>query len=395
MATTTPDEPDQLIDVPAGLRGVAVTDTRLGDVRGAQGFFHYRQYSATDLARTRSLEDVWQLLLDGELPTTAAERDRFTAEIGPLRTVPDEVSDAVAGIARHGGAGLGGLRTALSLLAQADDMPPLWDSPPQRRRRDLLRLAAATPTLIAALWRHSHGLEPIAPDPTLGHIADYLHMLGGTPTDTRAARAVEQYAMLTVDHGFNASTFTARVVASTGADAGSAVVAALGALSGPLHGGAPSRALQLLEAIGEPSRAAAWVRAAIERNERIMGFGHAVYRGDDPRSLLLRHIAQDLGGDLADFAISVEAIITATLAELRPDRHLYANVEYYAGVVMATCGIDRQLFTPTFAVGRTIGWTANIAEQAADRRIIRPAARYTGPPPPQPVPELNLDPEAR
>ncbi|HLH45719.1 MAG TPA: citrate/2-methylcitrate synthase, partial [Acidimicrobiales bacterium] len=148
----------------------------------------------------------------------------------------------------------------------------------------------------------------------------------------------------------------------------------------------PGRALELLEAIGTPDRAADWVRSAIERGERIMGFGHAVYRTDDPRSLLLRDIAQGLGGGLVDFAVEVERIITDTLAELRPDRSLYANVEYYAGVVMTSCGLGRELFTPTFAVGRMVGWTANIAEQAESRRIIRPAARYVGPPPPVPVP---------
>ncbi|HET9075740.1 MAG TPA: citrate/2-methylcitrate synthase [Acidimicrobiales bacterium] len=385
----TKNGPDQLIDVPDGLRGVAVTDTVLGDVRGQQGFYHYRQYSATDLARVRSLEDVWCLMLDGRLPASTEERDRFAAQVGPLRRLPEDVLAVLPGIARHGGIGLAALRTALSLLAQADGMPPLWDAPPERRRRDLLRLAAATPTLVAALWRLSRGLQPIPPDPALPHAADYLRMVRGDLPAEREARAVEQYLMLTVDHGFNASTFTARVVTSTGADAGAAVVAALGALSGPLHGGAPSRALELLEAIGEPSRAAAWVRDAVEGGQRIMGFGHAVYRTEDPRSVLLREVAQGLGGHLVDFAVTVERIITDTLAELRPDRHLYANVEFYAGVVMSTCGLPRELFTPTFAVSRTIGWTANIAEQADSRRIIRPAARYVGPPPPEPVPDLE------
>jgi citrate synthase len=191
-----------------------------------------------------------------------------------------------------------------------------------------------------------------------------------------------------MDHGFNASTFTARVIASTGADVAAAVVGALGALSGPLHGGAPSRALEALDAIGTPERAEAWIRAAIGRGERIMGFGHAVYRTDDPRSLLLRQVAHELGGPRVELAMAVERLIVDTLAELKPGRHLYPNVELYAGVVMERCGLPPELFTPTFAVSRVVGWTAHVLEQAADRQIIRPSARYVGPPPPQPVPLL-------
>jgi citrate synthase len=200
------------------------------------------------------------------------------------------------------------------------------------------------------------------------------------------ARALEQYLILTVDHGFNSSTFTARVIASTGADAAAAAVGAIGALSGPLHGGAPSRALDTLDAIGMPERADAYVRELLARGERIMGFGHAVYRTEDPRSVMLRSVAARLGGDLVDLAISVERTITSVLAETRPDRPLYANVEYYAGVVMDRCGVPSDMFTPTFAVSRMVGWCANIAEQASDRRIIRPSAHYVGPPAPAPLP---------
>ena len=389
--TTTADQlsADQLITVPPGLKGVAVTDTALGDVRGAQGYYHYRQYSATELASRRTLEDVWCLLLDGRLPATRAELEAFATEVGPLRELPAAVAGALPAIASAGGGvGLDAVRSAVSLLATADGMRPLWGRDPAVRRHDLLRLAAAVPTIVAGLCRAARGLPPLAPDPSLGHAADYLRMLG-MDTSGAAARAVEEYLVLTVDHGFNASTFTARVVASTGADAGAAVVAALGALSGPLHGGAPGRALEALEAIGEPARAGAWVRSAVERGERIMGFGHPVYRTEDPRSAMLRDVALGLGGDLAAFAVEVERVITETLAELRPEHPLHANVEYYAGVVMATAGLPRELFTPTFAVSRVIGWCAHIAEQAGSRRIIRPSARYVGPPPPEAVPVLE------
>ena len=180
------------------------------------------------------------------------------------------------------------------------------------------------------------------------------------------------------------------MVTSTGADVGAAVVAALGALSGPLHGGAPSRALDTLDAIGTPDRTEAWVRDAVAGGDRIMGFGHAVYKTDDPRSVMLRDIARSLarsfGGDRVEFAVQVEETVQRVLAELKPGRDLYTNVEFYAGVVMEQCGIPRELFTSTFAASRVVGWCANVLEQATETAIIRPSARYVGPEPPQPVP---------
>jgi citrate synthase len=211
-------------------------------------------------------------------------------------------------------------------------------------------------------------------------------MVTGQEPDPVRARAVEQYQMLTIDHGFNASTFTARVITSTGADLASAVCGAIGALSGPLHGGAPSRALAMLDAIGPPERAEAWLREAIAGGDRVMGFGHRVYKTDDPRSVFLREVAIGLGGPLVGFAMEVEEQVLGLLDELKPGRDLHTNVEFYAGVVMDSCGIPRHMFTPTFAASRMVGWVAHVTEQAADNRLIRPAARYVGPPPPQPVP---------
>jgi citrate synthase len=378
-----------ITDVPRGLKGVVVAETSIGDVRGQEGFFHYRQYSAVELAQSRSLEDVWYLLIDGEVPN-AHQQAEFANQVGPLRTIPPSVIKAlpdVAAAAATGGA-LDGLRTAISLLASAEAFQPSYDLDHAALRRNGLRISAVTPTLVAALHRLQHGQQPIDPNPSLGHAANYLWMVTGENPDPDVARALEQYLILTVDHGFNASTFTARVIASTGADMGAAITGAIGALSGPLHGGAPSRALETLEAIGTPDRTSGWVRDAVERGDRIMGFGHAVYKTDDPRSLLLRGVAERLGGDLARFAVDVEQTIVETLAELKPGRQLYANVEYYAGVVMARCGLPPELFTPTFACSRVIGWAANVLEQAADNRIIRPSARYIGPPPPQPIPEV-------
>ncbi|MCK9894166.1 citrate/2-methylcitrate synthase [Frankia sp. AgB32] len=376
-------------DVPRGLKGVVVTETVLGDVRGREGFYHYRQYSAVELAERRSLEDVWHLLLFGELPDAAA-RARFAARVAPLRRIPDGVAELLPGLAREGrraGAGtLDGLRTALSLAGSARGVGPLYDADEATRIDDALFAAAVTPTLVAALYRLGQGLVPIAPRDDLPFAANYLHMVTGVEPTPVQVRAIERYLVCTVDHGFNASTFTARVIASTGADLVACVVGAIGALSGPLHGGAPSRALDTLDAIGSPERIDPWIREHVLAGDRIMGFGHPVYRTEDPRSRLLRGVAEEFGGELVTFATQVERRVVELLAELKPGRKLHTNVEFYAGVVMELCGLAREMFTPTFAVARTLGWTANILEQAADSKIIRPSARYAGPPPPQQVP---------
>jgi citrate synthase len=381
---STPSEP---ILVPRGLANVVVTDTTIGDVRGWEGFYHYRQYSAIELARLRSLEEVWFLLYDGELPTAEQSSD-FTAELAPLRQVPADVSELLPRIAAATAASdaLGNRRTSLSVLGNSRGMRPLWDRTPGQRREDALAIAAVVPTLVAARHRIDRGLAPVAPRDDLSHAENYLYMVTGDEPDPAVARAVERYLISTIDHGFNASTFTGRVIASTGADMASCVIGALGALSGPLHGGAPSRALDTLDDIGTPDRIDAWITERVLAGDRIMGFGHPVYRTEDPRSRLLREIAQEFGGDLVDFAVTVERRVLALLEELKPGRQLHTNVEFYAGVVMSLCGLPREMFTPTFAVARVIGWTANILEQAQDTKIIRPSARYVGPPPPQSVP---------
>ncbi|MFQ3557162.1 citrate synthase/methylcitrate synthase [Streptomyces gramineus] len=375
-----------LVEVPRGLAGVVVTDTEVGDVRGAEGFYHYRQYSAVELARTRCFEDVWHLLVHGGLPD-AARSAAFAAETAALRRLPDEVRTALPAVAAaSGGSGpLAGMRTALSLLGAARGFRPVYDIDADRRRADTVAACAAVPTLLTALYRLGRGLDPVEPRADLPYAANYLYMLTGSEPDPRRARAVEQYLISTIDHGFNASTFTARVIASTGADVAACLVGAVGALSGPLHGGAPSRALDTLDAIGTPDRIDPWIRAQVLSGDRVMGFGHAVYRTEDPRSRMLRAIAQDFGGPRVAFAVEVERQVERILAELKPGRELHANVEFYAGVVMELCGLPREMFTPTFAAARVVGWSANILEQAADPKIIRPVARYVGPEPRTPA----------
>ena len=370
----------QMIEVPAGLNGVVAAETAIGAVNGDEGYFHYGAHDATRLARENALEEVWFLVREGRLPM-AVELDRFRAEVAGLRFVPDALRPIIDVVAHTPAPPLAQLRSVLSVAAPILGLNPVIDIDHEVRRDQALRVAAMTPSILAALHRVRGGQDPVEPDPTLGHAASYLYETTGIRPSDDHARAVEQYMILTVDHGFNASTFTARVVASTGADVADAVCAAIGALAGPLHGGAPSRALDALDAIGTPDRAPDWVRQEVAAGRRIMGFGHAVYRAPDPRSGLLREVAERLGGDLVDQAIATEAEILVTLAELKPDRPLPSNVEFYAGVVMETAGLPRSMFTPTFAVSRTIGWTSHIVEQAAVGKLIRPSSRYTGPAP--------------
>lgn len=374
------------IEAPPGLEGVVVAETTVGDVRGQEGFYHYRQYSAVDLADAVSLEEAWHLLFEGELPTPE-QLDAFRAEVRPLRHIPDAVAEVLPAIATGSGSIMEALRTAVSLAAATSNMEPTLDIDHGQRRANAMRICALVPTLIMAIYRLRIGEEPIEPRDDLGYGANYLWMMDGRERDPDIGRAVEQYQMTTIDHGFNASTFTSRVICSTGADVGAAVVGGIGALSGPLHGGAPSRALDLLDAIGTEENARPYLVDAVNRGERIMGFGHRVYKTDDPRSLFLRRVAERINADKVEFAKVVERTVVEVLAELKPGRNLYANVEFYAGVVMEHCGLPRELFTPTFASSRVIGWCANILEQAADNRIIRPSARYVGPPPPQPLPQ--------
>ena len=376
------------VEVPRGLAGVIVTDTQVGDVRGEEGFYHYRQYNAVELAEKRTLEDVWVLMIDGYLPD-AAQRAAFLAETTPLRHLPEQVKALLPAIAEavHGEP-MNGLRAVLPLLAGQRGMRPIYDIDEQTRRADALYISALAPTVLTAIHRLGKGLQMVEPRDDLSYAANYLYMLTGSEPTPDQARAIEQYLISTVDHGFNNSTFTARVIASTGADLAAAVTGALGSLSGPLHGGAPSRALDTLDEIGTPDKAEDWVREQVEAGARIMGFGHPVYRTDDPRSIMLRGVAQRHGGALVDFAVAVEEHVLKALAELKPGRQLYTNVEFYAGVVMELAGVPRDMFTPTFATSRVIGWCANILEQAKDSKIIRPAAHYAGIPAPQPLPEV-------
>jgi citrate synthase len=373
-------------EAPAGLAGVSVARTKVSDVLGRQGFYHYRGYNAVDIARRGRVEDAWHLLLRGELPTEQ-ERAEFASQTAAWRQLPDGVAELLPAIARQSPAGsLASLRTAISLAAQALGCRPWTDQTDEATATQAARLSALMPVLAAALFRLASGQEMIHPRADLGYSANYLYMITGEEPDDRSRYAVERYLMLTIDHGFNNSTFTSRVIASSGADLGAVVAGALGALSGPFHGGAPARVFDMLDSIGSPENAEPWLRHAIEHGDKLMGFGHRIYKTIDPRSQLLHEVARELHSERVEFSEIVEKTAVELLAELKPGRELYANVEFYAGVVLEAASLPREMFSATFACSRIIGWMANVLEQISDNRIFRPLARYEGPEAPREFP---------
>ena len=374
--------------VPRGLKGVVVADTsdRRRPRRG--GLLPLpRSTRAVELAEHRPIEDVWRLMIDGALPATLAERRRVRRRgrrrCGPSPTRWPPCSRRSPPSASRST----GCAPPLSLRGRDGGMRPTIDLTPAQRRADALRLCAVTPTLLCALHRlrarprsGRAAPGPRATPPTTCGWSPGASRRRGTPGRSSST------SISTIDHGFNASTFTARVVASTGADLGACVVAAIGALSGPLHGGAPSRALALIDEIGirRPDRRGGRARRS-SPGERIMGFGHAVYRTADPRAVMLRRVAAGAGRRRGERRVRRPrrsgrgAGARRCSTSCKPGRRLHTNVELYAGVVMELCGIPREMFTPTFAASRVIGWCANVLEQAADDQIIRPSARYVGP----------------
>lgn len=362
---------------PPGLKGLVVADTMIGSVRGTEGFYHYRDHDAVQIARHQTFEGAAHLLIEGSLPT-AAEELLFRAELAKARMVDPQIFNVLSPFVGSDLSLTAGLRAALALLV--DDTATI-DLSAAERRVIAVDAAGKVPTILAGLHRMSNGDAPLDADPGLGHAADFVRLITGATPSPRLARAVETYLLLTADHGFNASTFTTRVVTSTGAGIGSILTGAIGALSGPLHGGAPSRVLDMLDAIGDPANTEQWVRGELEANNKLMGFGHAVYRADDPRSLLLREIAQGLGGELVDRAVEIEERMLRMLGEWKPEATIVTNVEYYAAVVLHLAGVPQEMFTPAFTTSRVIGWVAHLLEQASNNKIMRPKARYIGPEP--------------
>ncbi len=358
----------------AGLDGVVAAETHLSEVDGLAGRLTIAGYPVEQLALNASNEQVAHLLWFGSFPgdESLASELRARRDLSPLTiALLHGARDAAPMDALIAGASTLGLE------------PAPEGSPDERARALACRLTAALPTIVAAHWRARQGLDPVAPDPALGRAANFLLMLDGAPPTRARAAALETYLNAVVEHGMNASTFTARVITSTRSDLASAVVGALGALKGPLHGGAPGPVLDTLRALEREPDLREALRRRIRAGERLMGFGHRVYRVRDPRAQVLATAARRLaaGGEreeLFTHALAVERAALEVLREHKPDRALETNVEFYTALLLDALGIDRQLFTPVFAIGRVIGWIAHCFEQRANGRLLRPRARYVG-----------------
>ena len=353
----------------SGLEGVVAAATRLSEVDGERGKLVIAGYPVGELAGRAVFEETTWLLWHGELPS-APRLDDFRADLAARRALPPTTLDLLRECARRGADPMDALRIAAGAISLEGD--------------DGLTIVASMPTIVAAFWRLRTDKQPIAPRPDLGHAANFLCMLSGDAPDAERVRGLETYLNTVVDHGLNASTFTARVITSTGSDLVSAVVGALGALKGPLHGGAPGPALDMVFEIGEASRAEAVLRQKIEGGGKLMGFGHRVYKVRDPRADVLAAAAERMftrAGDMSLYTLarSVEATALRLLEEYKPGRRLQTNVEFYTALLLHGLGLDAPLFTPVFAISRVSGWIAHAMEQRRANRIIRPQSEYIGP----------------
>jgi citrate synthase len=358
-----------------GLEGIVVAETELSDVDGERGRLIVRGYEIEDLVGQVAFDDTCALLWSG-LPPAGAERDDWRAGIARGRGDAFELLPSLENALTLPD-GMDALRAAVGQLSSTGDFS-----------RDAYLVTGACAVFAAAWARRQRSQEPIAPDTSMTHAADYLHMISGLPAAAARVEALDAYLCCVVDHGLNASTLAARVVASTGSDLVSAVVAGIGALKGPLHGGAPGPVLDMLDDIGSPGRARSWLVEQMAAGRRIMGMGHRVYRVRDPRAAALERAAARLeasgqAGARLPLARIVERDAEALLAERYPERKLRANVEFYTAVLLEAIGIPRTLFSPTFAVSRVAGWCAHYDEQRRRGRLMRPLSTYVGPKPGQ------------
>jgi citrate synthase len=357
-----------------GLEGVVAASTRLSHVDGDGGHLTIAGYAVEDLAPNASFEDVAYLLLHGRLPEPS-QHVAFARDLAERRTLPKAAIAVLQHAAAEKAAPMDALRMTASLLSLGRAENPLEDA---------LTAIASFPTIVGTYWRVRNGEGPVPVRSDLSHAAHYLHQLSGAEPSVERARALETYLNTVCDHGLNASTFAARVIASTHSDLISAITGAVGALKGPLHGGAPGPALDMVLEIRTPERAESIIRARLDRGERLMGFGHRVYRVRDPRAVVLAHAAERFyssGEDqgLYDLAQKVEQTALRLLRAYKPERRIDTNVEFYTALLLHGLGLPSELFTPTFAVGRVVGWSAHCLEQLRDGRLIRPQSVYIGP----------------
>ncbi|MGZ5350205.1 MAG: citrate/2-methylcitrate synthase [Actinomycetota bacterium] len=356
-----------------GLREIVAAQTKISDIDGEQGKLWYVGYDIVDLAEHATFEEVVYLLHHGALPTQD-ELDELNEFLTPERELSPFMSDLMATLAQQASP-MSMLRTSISAASTYD--PDGWDDSPAAEYRKAMRLVAETPTFIATYHRLRTGQEIVPPNPKLPHAANFLWMLSGEEPDVEDAMALDSTFTLYADHTMNASTFTARIIASTLSDMFSAITGAIGALKGPLHGGANEESMKMAEEIGAPDRAAEYVADRLARHEKVRGFGHAVYRTMDPRATVLKRLAREVGERHDDI---VWADIFEALQETVYDqKQLWPNVDLYAAAVYHGLGIPTDLMTPLFALARMAGWTAHVREQYADNKVIRPGSEYVGP----------------
>jgi citrate synthase len=357
-----------------GLEGIVAASTRLSHVDGEAGHLTLAGYAVEDLAPNAAFEEVAYLFLHGRRPAPS-EREEFAQDLAGRRALPHAAIEVLREAAAAQAPPMDALRMAAPLLSLGRQENPYDDA---------LTAIAAFPAIVGVYWRLRHGQSPVPIRPDLPHAAHFLHQLSGAEPSPERARALETYLNTVCDHGLNASTFAARVIISTRSDVISAITGAVGALKGPLHGGAPGPALDMVFEIGAPECAEAVIRARLDRGERLMGFGHRVYRVRDPRADVLARAAERFyanGGDrgLYDLARSVESTALRLLRAHKPDRRLDTNVEFYTALLLHGLGLPAELFTPAFAVGRVLGWAAHCLEQLREGRLIRPQSTYIGP----------------
>ena len=371
---TTLKPPSEHRGMAQGLEGIVAASTRLSHVDGEAGRLILAGYAVEDLAPHATFEEVAYLFLHGRLPEPA-ERAAFGRKLAERRELPRAANEILREAAAVTAPVIDALRMAASVLSLGREENPLDDA---------ITAIAGFPTIVGSYWRLRNGEKPAAARSDLSHAAHYLHQLSGAEPSPERTRGVETYLNTVCDHGLNASTFAARVIVSTRSDVISAITGAVGALKGPLHGGAPGPALDMVFEIGTPDRAEAYIREKLNRGERLMGFGHRVYRVRDPRADVLAAEAKRFfssGGDqhLYDLARSVETTALRLLREHKPERRLDTNVEFYTALLLHGLGLPTELFTPTFAVGRVLGWSAHCLEQLKEGKLIRPQSEYVGP----------------
>lgn len=371
-----PMDEDKKAQIHRGLNGVYFDRSRVCDIDGKAGELRYRGYSIHDLAGNSTFEEACYLLFHGELPTRA-QLEGFSADLKAARSLPPEVLDVIALV--KGAHPMDVLRTAVSALAASD--PDVADNSQAAMMRKGVRLTSQVPMIVAAHEHIRNGREPLAPDASLGHAANFLWMLQGKKPSSDTARLMDIDMILHAEHGSNASAFTARVVAGTDANLHAAMVAAIAALSGPAHGGAAENVMKMAQEIGEPARVKDYVKAKRAAKEAIEGFGHRVYKAEDPRARHMRAGVERLSIEMGE--PRWYQILAALVEEMKPyARHgVNVNVDFYAGVVYYLNGIPNDLFVPIFAIGRVPGWTVQVMEQMESNILIRPLTLYSGPEP--------------